>query len=96
MKSLGFVFKYARRHVVPLAVTVVSMVLLVGVQLFAPWIVKTMIATATGARSSGLHHSVGLAGAGYLYCARRLAISQKLHGTRGRLERRGRRSGRGL
>ena len=47
MKSLGFVFKYARRHVVPLAVTVVSMVLLVGVQLFAPWIVKTMIATAT-------------------------------------------------
>jgi ATP-binding cassette subfamily B protein len=47
MKSLGFVFKYARRHVVPLAVTVVSMVLLVGVQLFAPWIVKTMVATAT-------------------------------------------------
>ena len=47
MKSLKFVFKCARRYVRPLGVTVVSMLLLVGVQLLAPWIVKTMIATVT-------------------------------------------------
>ncbi len=47
MKSLKFVFKYTPKYVVPLALTVVSMLLLVGVQLLAPWIVKTMIATVT-------------------------------------------------
>ncbi len=47
MSSLKFVFKYARKHIVPLVVTVVSMLLLVGVQLLAPWIVKTMVAAVT-------------------------------------------------
>lgn len=47
MDSLRFVFKYARKYVSPLALTVTSMLLLVGVQLVAPWIVKTMIATVT-------------------------------------------------
>jgi ATP-binding cassette subfamily B protein len=47
LKSLRFVFKCARRYVKPLGVTVASMLLLVGVQLVAPWIVKTMIATVT-------------------------------------------------
>lgn len=47
MKSLGFAFRYARRYVRPLAVTVASMLLLVGVQLFAPWIVRSMVATVT-------------------------------------------------
>ena len=47
MKSLKFVFKYTHQYVGPLALTVVSMLLLVGVQLLAPWIVKTMIATVT-------------------------------------------------
>jgi ATP-binding cassette subfamily B protein len=45
--SIRFVFKYARKYVGPLALTVMSMLLLVGVQLIAPWIAKTMIATVT-------------------------------------------------
>jgi ATP-binding cassette subfamily B protein len=47
LKSLKFVFKYTHKYVGPLALTVVSMLLLVGVQLLAPWIVKTMVATVT-------------------------------------------------
>jgi ATP-binding cassette subfamily B protein len=47
MKSLGFVFKYLKRYRGPLALTVGSMILLVGIQLLAPWLVKTMIATVT-------------------------------------------------
>ena len=47
MKSLGFVFKYVKRYKGPLALTVGSMILLVGIQLLAPWLVRTMIATVT-------------------------------------------------
>jgi ATP-binding cassette subfamily B protein len=47
MKSLGFVFKYVKRYKGPLALTMGSMILLVGIQLLAPWLVKTMIATVT-------------------------------------------------
>jgi len=47
MKAVRFVLDYAKAHVIALALTVGSMVLLVGVQLLAPWIVKTMIATVT-------------------------------------------------
>jgi ATP-binding cassette subfamily B protein len=47
VKSLAFAFRCARHYVKPLAVTVVSMLLLVGVQLLAPWLVKTMVATVT-------------------------------------------------
>ncbi|HSJ57446.1 MAG TPA: ABC transporter ATP-binding protein [Anaerolineae bacterium] len=47
MDSFKFVFKCARRYARPLVVTMVSMLLLVGVQLLAPWIVKTMVATVT-------------------------------------------------
>jgi ATP-binding cassette subfamily B protein/subfamily B ATP-binding cassette protein MsbA len=47
MNSLRFAFKLARRYIGPLAVAIVSMVLLVGVQLLAPWLVRTMIATVT-------------------------------------------------
>lgn len=42
MKSLKFTFKYARRYMGPLTITVISMLLLVGVQLVAPWLVKTI------------------------------------------------------
>jgi len=45
--SLKFVFEYARRYVRPLALTVVSMFLLVCMQLTVPWIVRTMVATVT-------------------------------------------------
>ena len=47
MKPFKFVFKYARQHVGPLVATVISMLLLVGVQLLAPWIIKTMVGTLT-------------------------------------------------
>ena len=47
MKSLGFTFKFAKRYVGPLALTVLSMLLLVGVQLYAPWIVRMMINAVT-------------------------------------------------
>jgi ATP-binding cassette subfamily B protein len=47
LKPLRFVFRCARRYIKPLGVTVASMLLLVGVQLVAPWLVKTMIATVT-------------------------------------------------
>ena len=44
MKTLKFLFGYARRYTKVLVVTVVSMLLLVGVQLLAPWMIRTMIA----------------------------------------------------
>ena len=47
MKSLRFVLKYARKYAGQLTLAVVSMILLVGLQLVAPWIVKTMVATVT-------------------------------------------------
>ena len=47
VKSLKFVFKRAQEYAGALALTMVSMLLLVGVQLSAPWIVKTMVAMVT-------------------------------------------------
>jgi ATP-binding cassette subfamily B protein len=58
LKSLGFAFKCARRYVKALGVTVVSMLLLVGVQLLAPWLIKTMIATVTN--SAATPEAVGI------------------------------------
>ncbi|MFO8035461.1 MAG: ABC transporter ATP-binding protein [Anaerolineales bacterium] len=49
MKSLKFVFKFARDYSGVLLLTVISMLLLVGVQLVAPWIIKTMVAKVTDA-----------------------------------------------
>lgn len=48
MKSLKFVFRFARKYSGVLLITVLSMLLLVGVQLLAPWIVKTMVGIVTG------------------------------------------------
>ena len=47
MHSLRFVFKYIKIYKFPLALTVGSMTLLVGIQLLAPWLIKTMISTVT-------------------------------------------------
>ena len=47
MKSLAFVFKFARRYTTPLILTVISMVLLVGAQLVIPWIIRNLINTVT-------------------------------------------------
>lgn len=54
MRPFRLVLSYARHYVGPLSVTVVSMILLVGVQLAIPWGIKTLIAAvqeqATGAQ----------------------------------------------
>ncbi|MCL7454778.1 MAG: ABC transporter ATP-binding protein/permease [Anaerolineae bacterium] len=47
MKSIRFVFKHVTKYKLPLGLTIGAMVLLVGIQLLAPWLVKTMIATVT-------------------------------------------------
>jgi ATP-binding cassette subfamily B protein len=44
MKTLKFVFGYTRNYIKPLALTIFSMLALVGVQLLAPWLVREMIA----------------------------------------------------
>jgi ATP-binding cassette subfamily B protein/subfamily B ATP-binding cassette protein MsbA len=47
LKSFAFVFRAARKYTVPLVLTVASMLALVGVQLYAPQLVKQMVATVT-------------------------------------------------
>ena len=47
MKSFDFAFKVARRYTRQLAVTIASMLFLVGVQLYAPQLVKSMIQKVT-------------------------------------------------
>lgn len=49
LRSLRFVMRYMRKYQGVLFLTVVSMLLLVGVQLLAPWLVKTMISAVTDA-----------------------------------------------
>jgi ATP-binding cassette subfamily B protein/subfamily B ATP-binding cassette protein MsbA len=51
MKSIGFVVKHVKTYKGPLALTVGSMILLVGIQLLAPWLVRTMIATVTDSQA---------------------------------------------
>jgi ATP-binding cassette subfamily B protein/subfamily B ATP-binding cassette protein MsbA len=41
------VFVYARKYIMALSLTVISMLLLVGVQLLIPWVIKTLIAAIT-------------------------------------------------
>ncbi len=47
MRSLRSVFHYAKRYKLALVLTVVSMLALVGIQLVAPWLIRTMIAAVT-------------------------------------------------
>ncbi len=47
MKPFELVFHYARRYVWALVVAAVSMLLLVGIQLLLPWIIRTLIALIT-------------------------------------------------
>ena len=47
MKPFQLVFTYARKYIWALNITVISMLLLVGVQLLIPWIVRILIATIT-------------------------------------------------
>ncbi len=59
MKTLRFLFEYARRYRRPLIVTVASMLLLVGAQLVGPWIVRSLIAEVEAA--GPMEHMTGLA-----------------------------------
>jgi ATP-binding cassette subfamily B protein/subfamily B ATP-binding cassette protein MsbA len=47
MKPFQLVFRYTRNYTWQLAITVISMLLLVGVQLTLPWIIKTLIEVVT-------------------------------------------------
>ena len=47
LKSLRFVLQFARKYTGPLLLTVISMLLLVGAQLVAPWLIKNMIGLVT-------------------------------------------------
>jgi len=46
-KPFQLIFTYARKYTVPLSITAISMLALVGVQLLIPWIVRTLVATVT-------------------------------------------------
>ena len=47
MKPLRFVFKFTHKYAGVLSLTILSMLMLVGVQLYAPWLVKSMIEIVT-------------------------------------------------
>ena len=47
MQSLKFLYVYAKKYTGSLIITVISMLLLVGVQLLIPWIIKTMVSAVT-------------------------------------------------
>lgn len=47
MKPFQIVFAYARKYYIVLIVTIISMLLLVGVQLLIPWIIKILISAVT-------------------------------------------------
>ena len=64
MRSLRWVLRYLGRYRIPLALTILSMVALVAIQLVAPWLVRTMIAAVTDPE----------AGAGALALVTRLAL----------------------
>lgn len=48
MEPFQLVFAYARKYTKVLVITTISMLLLVGVQLLVPWIIKTLIAALIG------------------------------------------------
>ncbi len=47
MKPFKLIFKYAHNYTLPLALTIISMLLLVGVQLAVPWIIKILVDNVT-------------------------------------------------
>ncbi|GIV78140.1 ABC transporter ATP-binding protein/permease [Litorilinea aerophila] len=58
MKPLRFLFLYARNYTGSLIITVISMLLLVGVQLLIPWIIKTMVGAVTNADSDPISQAL--------------------------------------
>ncbi len=52
MKPFRLIFTYAKKYKLALAVTAVSMLMLVGAQLLIPWIVKVLVAAVTAPGAS--------------------------------------------
>jgi len=46
--SLRSMLRHVKNYKVPLALTMISMLTLVGIQLVAPWLIRTMVAAVTG------------------------------------------------
>jgi ATP-binding cassette subfamily B protein/subfamily B ATP-binding cassette protein MsbA len=55
MKPFQLIFNYARRYTFSLVVTAVSMLVLVGIQLLIPWIIKLLVAEVTAPGASLAH-----------------------------------------
>ena len=58
MQFTKTLFRFTLPYRKPLIVTIVSMVLLVGVQLFAPWFIRELIATVRKGNSDALSYSL--------------------------------------
>ena len=58
MQPLRFLVGYARRYTWVLGVTIVAMLLLVGVQLLIPWIIKSMVGAVTGTETGAFTQAV--------------------------------------
>jgi ATP-binding cassette subfamily B protein/subfamily B ATP-binding cassette protein MsbA len=52
MQPFRLIFKYARRYTLQLTITMIAMLLLVGVQLMVPWIIKTLIEHVTSGQAT--------------------------------------------
>jgi ATP-binding cassette subfamily B protein len=52
LNSLRFAFQFTHKYTGVLILTIASMLLLVGVQLYAPWVVKTMVEIVTDSTAS--------------------------------------------
>ncbi len=52
MKPFQLIFTYAKKYKLALTITTISMLVLVGVQLLIPWIIKTLVGTITGPGAS--------------------------------------------
>ena len=57
MQSLKFVFRFTLKYRGVLALTIISMLLLLGVQLYAPWVVKEMVGVVTDPAASQVDSS---------------------------------------
>ena len=52
MKSFRSVLRHVKRHKLPLVLTMLSMIALVGIQLIGPWLVRSMISAVTDPAAS--------------------------------------------
>ena len=86
MRPLRFLFPIVKKYKLSLVITVVSMLLLVGVQLLIPWIIKSMVSAATDPSGNQMSYALvtKLAVFAFLvYVAGRAPVSAQLYGTCG-------------